>query len=34
VMLTMSKAKSDVRMLVEVRNKLLEGYQELLRMQV
>lgn len=34
VMLTMSKAKSDVRMVVEVRNKLLEGYQELMRMQV
>ena len=34
VMLTMSKARSDVRMLVEVRNKLLEGYQELMRMQV
>jgi flagellar hook-basal body complex protein FliE len=34
VMLTMEKAKMDLRLVIEVRNKLLEGYQELMRMQV
>jgi flagellar hook-basal body complex protein FliE len=34
VMLTMEKAKMELRLVVEVRNKLLEGYQELMRMQV
>ena len=34
VMLAMQQAKSDLRMAVEVRNKLLEGYQEIMRMQV
>ncbi len=34
VMLTIGKAKSQMRLAVEVRNKLLESYQELMRMQV
>ena len=34
VMLVMQQAKSELRMAVEVRNKLLEGYQEIMRMQV
>lgn len=34
LMITLEVAKSQVRLLVEVRNKLLEGYQEVMRMQV
>lgn len=34
VMLVMQQAKSELKMAVEVRNKLLEGYQEIMRMQV
>ncbi|WP_199611754.1 flagellar hook-basal body complex protein FliE [Flocculibacter collagenilyticus] len=34
VMLIMESAKMDLRLAVEVRNKLLEGYQEIMRMQV
>lgn len=34
VMLTMEKAKMELRLAVEVRDKLLESYQELMRMQV
>jgi flagellar hook-basal body complex protein FliE len=34
VMLIMEKAKMDLRLTVEVRNKLLESYQEVMRMQV
>jgi flagellar hook-basal body complex protein FliE len=34
VMLAMEGAKMELRMVVEVRNKLLESYQELMRMQV
>ena len=34
VMLTMEKAKMELRLAVEIRNKLLEGYQEIMRMQV
>lgn len=34
VMLVMEKAKLELQLSVEVRNKLLEGYQELMRMQV
>ena len=34
VLLTMEKAKKELRLAVEVRNKLLEGYQEIMRMQV
>ena len=34
VMLAMETAKMELRMVVEVRNKLLESYQELMRMQV
>lgn len=34
VMLVMEKAKMELRMAVEVRNKLLEAYQEVMRMQV
>ena len=33
-MLAMEKASTSFRFLVEVRNKLLEGYQEVMRMQV
>jgi len=34
VMLSMAKADVSFRMMVEVRNKLLEAYQEVMRMQV
>lgn len=34
VMLTMEQAKMELRLVIEVRNKLLEGYQEVMRMQV
>ena len=34
VMLAMSKADVSFRMMVEVRNKLVEAYQEVMRMQV
>ncbi|GLR70012.1 flagellar hook-basal body complex protein FliE [Agaribacter marinus] len=34
VMIAMQEAKSELRLAVEVRNKLLEGYQEIMRMQV
>lgn len=34
VILTMQKAKSQLKFTVEIRNKLLESYQELMRMQV
>ena len=34
VILTMQKAKSQMKFTVEIRNKLLESYQELMRMQV
>ncbi len=34
VMLVMEKAKMELKLMVEVRNKLLESYQEIMRMQV
>ena len=34
VMMSLEDAKMSQQMLVQVRNKLLEGYQEVLRMQV
>ena len=34
VMLSLEKAKLSLELVVQVRNKLLEGYQELLRMQI
>ena len=34
VMLAMAKADVSFRMMVEVRNKLVEAYQEVMRMQV
>ena len=34
VMIAMEEASVAFQMMVEVRNKLLEGYQELMRMQV
>jgi len=34
VMLAMQQARSELKMAVEVRNKILEAYQEILRMQV
>jgi flagellar hook-basal body complex protein FliE len=34
VMTSLSKAKTSFELAVEVRNKLLEGYQEIMRMQV
>ncbi len=34
VMLSLEKAKTSMELVVEVRNKLLEGYQEIMRMQV
>lgn len=34
VMLSMEKAKMSFELLVQVRNRLVEGYQELMRMQV
>lgn len=34
VMMSLEDAKMSLQMLVQVRNKLLEGYQEVLRMQV
>ncbi len=33
-MLAMEKASTSFRFLVEVRNKLMEGYQEVMRMQI
>ncbi len=33
-MISMQKAKTSFEFLVEVRNKLLEGYREIMRMQV
>ena len=34
VMLTLEKAKLSMSIAVEVRNKLVEGYQEMMRMQI
>lgn len=34
VMLSLEKAKMSFELLVQVRNRLVEGYQELMRMQV
>ncbi|UAA37593.1 flagellar hook-basal body complex protein FliE [Paraneptunicella aestuarii] len=34
VMLIMEKAKMELKLMVEIRNKLLESYQEIMRMQV
>jgi flagellar hook-basal body complex protein FliE len=34
VMIAMGKAKSELQLMVEVRNKLLEAYQEIVRIQV
>jgi flagellar hook-basal body complex protein FliE len=34
LMITMEKAKLQLSMAIEVRNKLVEGYQELMRMQL
>ncbi len=34
VMTSLSKAKTSFELAVEVRNKVLEGYQEIMRMQV
>lgn len=34
VMLELSSAKSKMQMLVEVRNRLLEGFNEVMRMQI
>ncbi|MFT4925223.1 MAG: flagellar hook-basal body complex protein FliE [Phenylobacterium sp.] len=34
VMITMEKAKLQLQLAIEVRNKLLEGYQEIMRMQL
>lgn len=34
VMMSLEKAKSSFELVVEVRNKLLEGYQQIMRMQV
>lgn len=34
VMMSLEKAKLEFSMLVQVRNRLLEGYQEVLRMQI
>lgn len=34
LMITMEKAKLQLQMTIEVRNKLVEGYQELMRMQL
>ncbi len=34
VMMSLEKAKLSFELVVEVRNKLLEGYQEIMRMQV
>ncbi len=34
VMISMNQAELHFQMLTEVRNKLLEGYQEIMRMQV
>lgn len=34
VMLSLGSAKLSLQLLVQVRNKLLEGYQDILRMQV
>lgn len=34
VMMALEKAKLEFSMLVQVRNRLLEGYQEVLRMQI
>lgn len=34
VMITMEKAKLQLQMSIEIRNKLVEGYQEIMRMQL
>lgn len=34
VMIAMGKAKSELQLMVEVRNKLLEAYQEIMRIQL
>jgi len=34
VMMSISKAKTSFELVVEVRNRLLEGYQEIMRMQI
>jgi len=34
VMISMEKARLDLMLVVEVRNRIVEGYQELMRMQV
>ena len=34
LMITMEKAKLELQMAIEVRNKLVEAYQELMRMQL
>ncbi|MDH5228498.1 MAG: flagellar hook-basal body complex protein FliE [Gammaproteobacteria bacterium] len=34
VMLSLEKAKTELQLAIQVRNKLLEGYQEIMRMQV
>ena len=34
VMISMEKARVELMLVVEVRNRLLEGYQELMRMQL
>ncbi|EGG95031.1 hypothetical protein IMCC1989_1987 [gamma proteobacterium IMCC1989] len=34
VMVSLSKAKLSFELAVEVRNKLLEGYQEIIKMQI
>ena len=34
VMLSLEKAKTSMELVVQVRNKLLEGYQDIMRMQI
>ena len=34
VMMSLEKAKTSFELVVEVRNRLLEGYQEIMRMQI
>jgi len=34
VMMSLEKAKTSFELVLQVRNKLLEGYQEIMRMQV
>lgn len=34
VMIAMERARADLTLVVEVRNRVLEGYQELMRMQL